>query len=219
MPRRSQLLATFCCLAYCTASNGAETKPQPAANSSPTNSVVQRPLSRVRSYGTVNRGLRSNKPAEHAAILEKIHQTLSRIPDKDSVAPPAFVVAGEVAEALAAMQGVIVDGKPPQHSFPTDEQLSLVFFTYLSPQFVRLKSIEQTANRFTIEYRFINREESMRTQYFALVPIGKLPPGSYELRIAQAPPDEREVAFELHPPADDVVKATICQSGKFEVTQ
>jgi hypothetical protein len=65
----------------------------------------------------------------------------------------------------------------------------------------------------------VPHEESNVTEHFALIPIGKLQPGKYEIRIIQIPMDAKLVERGFKPPSRAVAASTVCQSSEFEIKE
>jgi hypothetical protein len=99
-----------------------------------------------------------------------------------------FAVAGTDATALRAAHAVLVEGAKPREVFSSDEKTSLVFFSEpASGARVHLRKVERRGNEIEISYLldpYIERDVSAA---FALIPLGKLPVGKYQVAMRQLP--------------------------------
>jgi hypothetical protein len=100
----------------------------------------------------------------------------------------AFVVTGSPSEALIKAHDVIVNKKPMQSEFAADESLTLVFMSY-SGFHMSLKPVElrkgKNRNEISVNYFVKMSGRADAQEYFALIPLGKLPAGLYRVVIEQ----------------------------------
>ena len=186
----------------------------------PNTDSVMIPLEEVwafRMLGTID--ISKAIPISHAITIDEIRRSLSQLPPKDSEAKPAFAVTGQGVEALVGAKEALVGGNAPKQSFRAHDDISVVFFSRLCPWFVHLDSIEKSGNIIQVAYRFVPHEESNLTEHFALIPIGKLPPGKYEVKIVPIPMDTTLLKKGFRPPGSDVAASTVCRSSEFDVTE
>ena len=108
--------------------------------------------------GTKNLGtldaVKTGGTTEHP-IINNIGSVLVRRPIKGEKARPAFVVEGIGKEALQNAQAVFKKGNTAADDMPGDTELSLVFYSYSSGQWVHLVSIEKFERVVTVKYRFV----------------------------------------------------------------
>jgi hypothetical protein len=125
-------------------------------------------------------GVWGNEPIDSMSRL-----FLARFKKREK-AGPAFVVDGEGETALKNMVAAF-NSKPKEH-FSSNKELTLVFYVHLSSNYVRIDAVERVGNEFVVPYQFITHRTYNMTFHFALVPLGKLPPGEYRIGIKQLPP-------------------------------
>lgn len=122
-----------------------------------------------------------------------------------------FVVRGEGADALREFLRVRTD-HPYWNRMPADEPLSIVFYSKPTREHVVLASIERKSTRFFPRYRFAPREGLVRTPALALIPIGKLSPARFEVKIERLPAEEKDLdaGFEDPPSSSPSDVASSC---------
>jgi hypothetical protein len=103
----------------------------------------------------------------------------------------AFIVIGSPKEALLRAHGVIADKMPMQMQFTTTEPLTLVFMSYsgfhmsLKPVELRLNQTNGSGNEIEVDYFVKMKGTGDMENYFALIPLGKLPEGTYQVIVKQ----------------------------------
>lgn len=100
-------------------------------------------------------------------------------------AGPCFVVKGEGKKALANAVNLIVAGDKPPESVPSGEDVSLVFYSHPAPGYVFLDSVQRSAGRLTLKYKVIVHQTTEVTSHFALIPLGKLDPGTFTVDVVE----------------------------------
>ncbi len=115
----------------------------------------------------------------------KISKVLSRFPKEGTKAGSAFLVVGTGKEALTQAEAVFSSGKDTRNFFPPDSDLSLVFYSQICGRYVRITSVERSADAITVKYQFVAHQTPLMSKHFALIPIGKLPEGTYQVKIEQ----------------------------------
>ncbi len=99
----------------------------------------------------------------------------------------AFVVEGTGLEALKNAH-VIIARKQTRPTFvPQDSEVSVIFFSLAFGNYVHLNKIEKNQNIIKIRYEFVPHSQKHLTRHFAIIPLGKLPKGRYEVDIAAEP--------------------------------
>jgi len=106
-------------------------------------------------------------------------------------AGPAFAVEGTDLEALKNAHAVITGQKPRADSLSQENKISIVFFTLSSNYYVALTKIERKQNAIHVLYEFIPKDEENLPQEFAMIPMGKLPPGRYQVEFVREPFEKR----------------------------
>ncbi len=118
----------------------------------------------------------------------KILKVLGQRPKEGEKAGPAFVVVGVGKEALKNAAAVFKSSEKkeePPAVFPSDTDLSLVFYSHVGGRYVRLISVEESPELITLKYQPALRAQQITTRHFALIPLGKLPKGTYLVKIVQ----------------------------------
>jgi hypothetical protein len=110
-----------------------------------------------------------------------------RMPKKGRLADGAFVVEGYGLEAFRAALPVLTGEKKPQSSVASDKKISLVFFSKPGGSEVQLLSVHRRGKVIELRYRIATDVENLLEMDFALIPLGTLPTGKYEVKITQAP--------------------------------
>lgn len=130
-------------------------------------------------------------------------------------APPGFAVLGSGKEALRKAHAVLADGQKRRDSFPANKKISLVFFSKAFGYFVHLHEVERQGNRITIKYFFVPHRETIATSHFALIPLGELDAGEWQVDVARSPwPDAAK--FSIHPePGAEWDPVVVCRPFSF----
>jgi hypothetical protein len=173
-------------------------------------------------------GLLSPEEFIKASQVQQIRLTLSsrgRAKEGEQ-AGPAIMVKGTGKEALKNASIALANkGKVAEldsaRTFPADSDLSILFFAYLSPRYVRIVSVNrsmhqlrdgQVETNLTIEYQLVSHISANMTPHFALIPLGKLNPGVVRVKIQQLPPVD-EFGKEDKPLRN--VRRYVCESTSF----
>jgi hypothetical protein len=194
------------------------TNETPAPSNQNQGGVVDIPLDEVWAFrmpGT--RDVEAMTRDSHSLLFNQIRGALSTLPEKGSKAEPSFVVVGDDVAALKAAKEVLADDKPPRTSFRSDEELHVFFFSRQCFVYVQLDSIQRSKSNIEIRYSFVPHDESVMTEHFALIPLGKLPRGKYRIDIIRSPTSPKLIAQGLAT-SDAVADSTVCKSSEFEVT-
>jgi hypothetical protein len=138
-----------------------------------------------------------------------VHQILRVLANRpreqrDELAGPAFAVAGTGKEALKNAAAVFAakGSNWPDEWLPTDTDISLVFYSYSTGYFVRIASVEQSEHTVTIKYQRVQRRAMIMNTCLALIPVGKLPAGTINVKIVELPPvdeQDRRVTIDGNP--------------------
>ena len=128
-----------------------------------------------------------------------------------------FVVTGTGRSALQAAHDVLTDKKRRQSGFPTNSELSIVFFSYQFGDYIHLESVEQSKNVIEIRYRFVPHMTREVTEHFAIIPLGKLEPGKYQVDIVNDSAGSKAVESPMGSDQGWANKV-ICKSFSFSVS-
>jgi hypothetical protein len=132
----------------------------------------------------------SNEALIRDSRVLHIYKALHIRPKQNEKAGPAFAVVGTGEVALKNAHEIILtkDKQEPPRVHPAGEELSLVFYSYMSGRYVRLVNVRRTDRLVEVDYRIVSHLTSDSTVHFALIPLGKFPPGAVHVRIQQVQP-------------------------------
>lgn len=133
-------------------------------------------------------------------------------------AGPGFPVPGTGIAALNAVYDILVDNDERPEKVRAGE-VSIVFFARQSGADCHLEKVEREGKVITITYRFHARQTANVTGHLALIPLGVVDPGEYDVRLVQLPvarPANDPVKF-APPITGDRLKRTVSQPFSFEV--
>ena len=145
-----------------------------------------------------------------------IRRAISKPPMQGKNARPAFVVQGDLPEAVHEAYMVLVDDKKPREVIPKGLTASVVFFSSDFGRYVHLRSVERHDNDIDIKYEFVPHKSKEVTAHFAIIPLDKLPSGTMRVNIAQAPMSA-EFASGWKPIIDDTARCIVSNSFSFVV--
>jgi len=161
----------------------------------------------------------SNQELKKQSTVVRINRALAgwlQGPPKREKVGPGFAVAGSGLNALKNAHGVLVEKKRIV-AFPGDSEMSLVFFTGQSGLYVHLDEVKQSKNRFEIRYHFVTHSTFDATTHFALIPVGKLPPGNYFVSLVKGKTVAGDHIASHKEPSASRVSKTICESFEFSI--
>jgi hypothetical protein len=151
----------------------------------------------------------------HHRIQQILHSLSFRNrPKEGDKAGTAFVVIGASKVALTNAADVFNKEKQPQQVLPADTDLTLVFYSYTCPRYVRIASVEQSENLITVKYQTVAHGTQELTTHFALIPIGKLPEGRVQVNMQQV--ESNDPYDQRIPPLRDPLRY-VSGSFSFEV--
>lgn len=146
-------------------------------------------------------------------ILRAIHPRVK--PEED--AGKCFAVEGEGLEALERANKVLVHDEKRPAVLPSGN-VTLIFYSRGASSYVHLQEASRKGSVITLKYRVVTHSEREITTHLALIPLGSLPPGRYQVEIDRLPTSYP------HPLAPRPSKATpnrehriVCLPSTFEV--
>ena len=156
----------------------------------------------------------SKTPEGHSTnpTIHSLNRLFAKRLRKREKAGPAFVVEGFEEVALKNMAAAI--DREPEKYVPAGKDVSLVFYTHFSSYAVRIDAVERVGNKFVVPFQFVHRHEGNMTFHFALIPLGKLPPGEYHVEIEQLPTIDKFGGRIKH---RTDLRWVVCQSSTFHV--
>jgi hypothetical protein len=135
---------------------------------------------------------------------------------KEGPARPTFAVQGTGFEALRNSYEVLIEKKDPKRSFDENTDISIVFFSRDDNWYVHLQSVELQNETITINCDMVTHETQETTRHFALIPIGKLPSGEYQVDVVVSQVDR--TGQPISRPLDkEIVNQIISGSSTFTV--
>ncbi len=117
------------------------------------------------------------------SLVLQIHEHLSTLDDA------GFAVAGNARDALKDIYSVLIEQKKTAASFSPSSDITLFFFSHMCAAYVRVDHVERKRNTIEIFYRYVPHSGKELTWHFALIPVGQLPPGNYQVTMTQLPVD------------------------------
>jgi hypothetical protein len=129
----------------------------------------------------------------------------------------AFAVMGIGADALREAAAVLSDKKKSQVSFPANSNISVVFFSHVSGYYVYVTRVVVKRSLIEISYRFVPHETKEMTSHFALIPIGKLPPGEVKVDINRSPIEKKFVDAGFKEPPSSMDSQIVSRPFRFTV--
>jgi hypothetical protein len=133
-------------------------------------------------YGKSQQGLSEEERLEH--LTESLTYQIPQIINQKVESKPigeGFVVTGSGKKALSNVKSALESGAP--ETLPANTELALFFYAREFGSRVHLKHVERSENDITIEFAFVSHGLKMMSNHFALIPLGKLPPGEYHVNI------------------------------------
>jgi hypothetical protein len=128
-----------------------------------------------------------------------------------------FAVVGTGKEALEHAYEVLVKEKTPSRSFRPTDELSIVFYSNEFGRAVQLQHIAIDDNAIEIQYAFVPHRETFVSSHFALIPIGQLPSGVFDVQVREALKEHRITPNESR--THDRTSRVVCKPCKFSVTE
>lgn len=133
-------------------------------------------------------------------------------------AGPGFPVPGTGIAALHIIYDILVDQQERLKVVPIGE-VSLVFFARQSGAYCYLEKVKREGKVVTLTWRFHRHRSGDITAHLALIPLGTLEPGEYEVRTVQLPvamPQGSDVKF-IPQIEGERLKSTVSEPFSFEV--
>ncbi|MCC6491522.1 MAG: hypothetical protein IT424_00705 [Pirellulales bacterium] len=130
----------------------------------------------------------------------------------------AFAVAGTGREALDAAFRVIT-GQPKWSLKPLrgGHEASIVFFTHYSHYYVHLARVARDGNAIRVEYELTPHHTDDLTSHIALIPLGPLPAGVYEVNIIGKSMSKKLIDKGFEEVDDERRELIVSSSFEFEV--
>jgi hypothetical protein len=139
--------------------------------------------------------------------------------ESGKVASDAFVVEGTKEDALSDAASILTEKLTRREEFAEGEDLWLVFFSHRSGRLVQLTNVKRDGYKIAIEYEFVPRKSQMLSAHFALIPLGKLSNGRYQVHIAVAQQSPIYEKAGIKPLTPDAVDRIVSKSFSFAVSK
>jgi hypothetical protein len=125
-----------------------------------------------------------------AADPDLIAHIRKALPYLDKKKPgKGFAVLSE--NALEQAHDVLVKREKARKSFPTDTEISAVFFAHELGSYVHLHRVERRDDSVEIQYRYVPHETKEMTNHLAIIPLGKFSPGTVNVEVTQVNAKEK----------------------------
>lgn len=102
-------------------------------------------------------------------------------------APRGFAVKGSPCDAFIDASEILTEGAEPAKKFSSDDEIHVVFFAHSPPGYLAIDAVHRHANKIEIAYRFVPHAEDEILDHLAIIPLGKLPVGEYQVEPELAP--------------------------------
>jgi hypothetical protein len=132
-------------------------------------------------------------------------------------AAPGFAVLGSGEGALRNAHAVLVDRQKPRETFLTNSKITLVFFSKVFGYYVHLDKVEQRGTKITLKYSFVPHRETIGSSHFALIPLGELAAGEWNVEIEPSPWPETPEFAAYRAPGTEWNSSIVCRSFSFVV--
>ncbi len=154
-------------------------------------------------------------PKDDNSLVGEIARTLCKKYGKE--VGPAFIVSGDGAEALKNTHAIITGMMKRSDKVPHAGTKSIFFFTNLDSRYIHVTKVDMKEGSIKIYCRETPHETSNMTVHFALIPLGKLHKGIFNVEIVSEPLEKGWADRGLKPYDEEKRKKKYCSSFKFEV--
>ncbi len=153
---------------------------------------------------------------KHPLVNEIVKALSLRRSLKGDSAGPSFVVSGIQKEALRNAHAVFTRAVKPATTFPSANDLTLVFYTTLGGPYTHIDSVNRVGHSINVKYRLVSHNTREDSLHFALIPLGNLESGTYEVRIESLELFD-ETGARKEPGSK--LKGIVCSDSTFDVTK
>lgn len=153
---------------------------------------------------------------KHPLVNEIVRSLALKRPKRAESIGPAYIVPGKGKEALRNAHATIANAVEPSIKFSSANDLTLVFYTSLGGPYTHIDSVERSGRTIAIKYRLLSHNTREDTLHFALIPLGKLRSGNYQVRIEPLGLFD-ETGARKEP--SDKSKSIVCSDTTFDVTE
>jgi hypothetical protein len=136
------------------------------------------------------------------------------------LARPGFAVAGTGLSALQFAHTAFEKGTKPRELFSPNEEVTIVFFSELAGgNRVQIRQVDRRESRVVIRYCLEPNVGGYRALNLALIPLGKLPVGKYDVEMCQLPREKKYVELGFKPLGEEWSRQFLCTPFSFTVTE
>jgi hypothetical protein len=160
---------------------------------------------------------RIQKLAAEKSLVYGIERSLQRMASNINAKPPfAFLVVGRDRNALPGIHDILVKGEKHRVSAPSTSDITIVFCSASPQSAARLVRVDRKGNTLEIHYVPHAPDKRYIGWRLALIPLGKLPPGTYRAKLV--PSAEKTTNRTVTTPnQSDTGKEPITTSFHFEI--
>ena len=149
----------------------------------PLNEIWAYDMPGTRKVGDLDAVKSAEGGTKHPIVNEIVRSLGLKRPTETKSVGPAFIVQGTEKEALRNAHAVLTNVAKPSTKFSSANDLTLVFYTSLGGPYAHIDSVERTGRTITAKYRLVSHNTREDTLHFALIPLGPLGSGTYEVKI------------------------------------
>ena len=151
--------------------------------------------------------------AQSDSLINQIGESLSNYQQPGN----GFCVTGTDLDALKGTHLVLALGKPPKTSFDSHDEITAVFYSLPFDCYVEIDPVKRSGTTIEISYRLVPHDSKELTSHFALIPLGQLPPGKYDVQVHQVPMDQKYIDEGYKPVKEKWTGLKICTPFTFTV--
>jgi hypothetical protein len=177
---------------------------------------------KIKQYSSPEAIAKAREKAKQSLVIQ-IEQAMSAKAD-DEKPPKGFAVRGVGREALRGVHETMVRNKKPENQFASSEDVSIIFLSLPSSVSVSLHRVERDGNVVRVYYFVAHQPRAHISWCLAIISLGKLDAGSYEVRMVRSPIEEhpsprlrafvRQDGTRIDPKYDSLF---VCRPFRFEV--
>ncbi len=158
-------------------------------------------------------------PVQHTTpkhIVIPQRKLLEKPPEAEAMSGLAVYGTGRRALTFASI-GLATRNPDVCSPLYSTEEISIAFFSHPCNYNIYLDHVERRGNVIKIRYRCVPHYTPEVTVHLALIPLGKLPAGVYQVEITQAPLDQKYLDAGFEPLSTEAAQKIVCQPFSFTV--
>lgn len=174
----------------------------------------------IKKYSSPEAIKQQREKAKQSLVLQ-IEKALRELPlASPKVTPgPGFVVRGTGREALPGIVDVLVEGNKPNDKFSSKDELSLIFFSHPAYPGVGIESVEIKETSINVTFFLTTHSSPTVDPTLYLIPLGKLPPGTYDVGMNRSAKEGTCNPAGFPPIAAGVENYMVCKPFEFIVNE